>query len=568
MMTVIRTKKLFFVFLLGMMGPVAQANDNNQKGKASGFNAQSPVHYEMVLAGNFGEPRPHHFHGGIDVKTDRVEGKPIFSIADGYVSRVTVGLYGFGNAVYIQHPEGYTSVYCHLKKFTPRIAAALRRWQYEHQSYQADVRLKATDCPVAQGQLIAVSGNTGSSQAPHLHLEIHDTRTWNMLDPLQFLGHCVNDHTPPQAHGFMACPQEGEGVFNGGTMKQNFGFGSHHLSQKFTAWGKVGFALWANDYMEATYNNYGIRHTVLTVDGQEVFRSDVNNIPVEANRLVNSWGDYHHYLRSNVWYMKSFIEPGNTLSMLWADKNRGIVTFDEERDYHLSYLLTDFAGNTSEYTFVVTGESRAIPPAPAPNLLRLMRWDRVNHFSLPGMELVIGKRLLAKNVELCPEVNIRPDGYSDSYSLYNASYPLISDARISLQCKRNVKDPSKLYVVCQWGSDRYKGGKYKDGWVSAPLRELGAAYELAYDDTPPQINPMGIGETITFGINDSGSGISTYRGYVDGQFVLFEEVGKSPCVRCNLKETPIRKTGDMHQLRFIVTDNRNNQQTYETQIKY
>jgi murein DD-endopeptidase MepM/ murein hydrolase activator NlpD len=225
-----------------------------------------------------------------------VEGKPIFSIADGYVSRVTVGLYGFGNAVYVQHPEGYTSIYCHLKKFTPRIAAALRCWQYEHHSYQADVRLKATDCPVAQGQLIAVSGNTGSSQAPHLHLEIHDTRTWNMLDPLQFLGHCVNDHTPPQAHGFMACPQEGEGVFNGGAMKQNFGFGSHHLARKFTAWGKVGFALWANDYMEGTYNNYGIRHTVLTVDGQEIFRSDVNNIPVDANRLVNSWGDYHHYL--------------------------------------------------------------------------------------------------------------------------------------------------------------------------------------------------------------------------------------------------------------------------------
>ena len=292
----------------------------------------SPVNYDITLAGNFGEPRPHHFHGGIDVKTGGVEGKAILSIADGYVSRVTVGLYGFGNAVYVQHPGGYTSVYCHLKRFSPQIAAAVKRWQYQHQSYSADVRLKATDCPVSEGQVIATSGNTGSSQAPHLHLEIHDTKTWNMLDPLDYLKDYVADKMPPQAHGFMACPVQGEGVFNGGSNKQNFGFSSHHLQREFYAWGKVGFALWANDYMEATYNHYGIRYTQLKVDGREVFWSDVSNIPVDMNRLVNSWGDYAHKLRSNVWYLKSFVEPGNYLPMLHADENRGIIDFNEERD--------------------------------------------------------------------------------------------------------------------------------------------------------------------------------------------------------------------------------------------
>ena len=142
---------------------------------------QSPVHYEISLAGNFGEPRPNHFHGGIDIKTGGIEGKPIFSIGDGYVSCVTVGVGGYGNAVYIRHPEGYTSVYAHLKKFAPQIEANVKQWQYAHQSTNATLVFPPTAIPVSKGQLIAVSGNSGASQAPHLHLEVHHTHSWDMM---------------------------------------------------------------------------------------------------------------------------------------------------------------------------------------------------------------------------------------------------------------------------------------------------------------------------------------------------------------------------------------------------
>ncbi|MBP3756770.1 MAG: M23 family metallopeptidase [Prevotella sp.] len=526
----------------------------------------SPVNYDITLAGNFGEPRPHHFHGGIDVKTGGVEGKAILSIADGYVSRVTVGLYGFGNAVYVQHPGGYTSVYCHLKRFSPQIAAAVRRWQYQHQSYQADVRLNATDCPVTQGQVIAISGNTGSSQAPHLHLEIHDTRTWDMLDPLDFLKDCVDDKMPPQAHGFMACPVAGEGLFNGGSNKQNFGFGSHHLQREFYAWGKVGFALWGNDYMESTYNHYGIRYTQLKVDGREVFWSDVNRIPVSMNRLVNSWGDYWHKLRSNVWYLKSYIEPGNYLPMLHADENGGVVDFNEERDYQLVYTISDFANNTSEYSFTVRGRRQDLPEMKQPNLMRLMRWDRVNHYNLPGMRLRIPPRQLPDDVELQPMM--RSGHYSDVYRLYGSSYPLFTGASLSLRCKQPVKDPRKLYVVGHYGSPRYHGGTFKDGWVTAYVRDMGIDYELAYDDEPPLVNMVSNGENITIGMIDKLSGIRSYKAFIDGVFVLFEEVPKSQWVRCRLSETPIKKCGKMHALKFIAIDQCNNQRIFETFIKY
>ena len=322
----------------------------------------SPVDYDIVLAGNFGEPRPWHFHGGLDIKTDNVEGKKVFSIADGYVSRITVNKYGFGNAIYVNHPDGLTSVYCHLKRFAEPYEQLFQRTGWRD---TLDFRYSEKQLPVKAGDLIAISGNTGHSTGPHLHLELHDTRTWVMRDPMMKLAPFIADTVAPQAHSFMAVPQQGEGLFNGGSTKQTFGFGQpdvkkQHtewtLSRQFTAWGRVGFALWADDYSEATYNHYGIRHTALLVDGREVFSVDVDSIPVSCQPEVNNWGDYTHWRRTRIWYMKSYREPGMRLPILHTDFNRGIVNFNEERPYNLTYILRDYQGNEARYHFTVQGQ--------------------------------------------------------------------------------------------------------------------------------------------------------------------------------------------------------------------
>ena len=412
----------------------------------------SPVNFPITLAGNFGEPRPHHFHGGIDVRTQMSEGKPIFSIGDGYVSRLTVGKYGFGNAVYVRHPNGTTSVYCHLKRFVPQLNRLVGKLQVRHQQAEKeyDVWLRPWQYPVSEGQLIAVSGDTGSSVAPHLHLEVHDTKTWAMLDPLDYLKDILQDSTPPQAHAFMAYPQEGEGVFNGSSKKQNFGFSSNHLNREFTAWGKVGFGLWANDYMEETYHHYGIRQTQLLVDDSLVFCSDVSSILPEHNLMVNSWGDYNHYRRNNVWYMKSFVDPGNRLSILQADENRGIVDFKEERDYHLVYVLTDAFGNQSTYSFTVKGRRQVIPAGKQHCAARLLKWGVPNSFQRPGVQLQVRQGLLPHDVELVPHASAGTKGLSDAWSFYDGSFPLLGWADLSARKVRTQRHDGYLYLGKRW----------------------------------------------------------------------------------------------------------------------
>ena len=428
----------------------------------------SPVDYKITLAGNFGEPRPNHFHGGLDIKTDNVEGKHIYSIGDGYVSRLTVGISGFGNAVYVTHPEGYTSIYCHLQRFSPKLERMVHRTGKRDE--QIDLHFSATDFPVSQGQLIALSGNTGHSTGPHLHLEIHDTRTWDMMDPLDFLAPFVNDSVAPQAHSVMVYPIEGEGVFNGGSGKQTFGFTNNRIEKELTAWGKVGFGLWADDYMQGVYNHYGIRETILQVDGREVFRANVGRIPVYSNRQVNAWGDYDHWLHNKTWYMRSYIPEGVTLPILQADSLGGVVDFSEERPYQLRYILRDFMGNESRYEFTVIGEKSAIVPQ---NRQRMNAgYDRLSLISLPGMQLTIPAGMMQGRMEIRPKVE--QGSLSPRYTFAPRACPLFGWAELCIAIPEGV-EPSRLYID-SGGHDM--GGTVEGGWIVTRIRELGASYEL------------------------------------------------------------------------------------------
>jgi len=379
----------------------------------------------------------------------------------------------------------------------------------------------------------------------------------------------------------MASPIAGEGVFNQSTAKQTFMIGGHQISQPFTAWGKVGFALWGDDYMQGTYHHYGIRETILMLDGNMIFRSNVDRIPVSRNPFVNAWGDYDHWRQTRRWYMKSYIEPGNQLAILSADSLRGIINFNEERDYHLEYVLRDYKGNESHYTFMVHGVRQEIPKLEIPIDGKIFHWNQTNSFSYPGeMQLVVPYGLLARDLILQPDVNRQPEKMSDSYSFYPFSCPLMAEGELAIRARLDnigadrilstEADPSKLYIRSSLG--QYMGGDYQDGWVIGRIKELGYSYALDYDDEPPSIslvtNTQSASDVIRLSVSDRQSGVATYQGTIDGQFVVFNPQEKTSQVVCRLRESPIRKTGKPHQLLFTATDHRNNTQTFETSIVY
>lgn len=530
----------------------------------------SPVHVPVQLAGNFGEPRPNHFHGGVDVKTEREVNLGVYSIADGYVSGAIVEKFGYGHALMVTHPNGYTSYYFHLNRFAPQIEAAVKKWQYAHHQFAAEIHFRPGGFPVAKGQFIALSGNTGASKGPHIHLEMHKTKSNNLCDPLNFLKSFIKDKIAPAVYSFKSYPQPGEGVFQHSSDSRIFTFDKG----RFQAWGKVGFGIRANDHMDSVYNNYGVRYTRLYCDGKLVFSSDVNNIPVSCNRMVNSWGDYDHFLHTKIWFMKSFIEPGNTLPILRAGADRGIINFNQQRDYHLRYVVSDAFGNQTVKEFTVHGEPQAIPSVAKPEGGLPLYCKKDNRINADGVRLNIQKGLLAKDGWLLMRTVPMGNALSMGYSFSKAPYPLFNYAEINIKAKDGIRNPEKLYIAARnsaagGGPSAYCGGIYTNGWVKGRFRELSDIYFLTSDETAPLITKMNLDPRhLFFKITDSGSGLKAYQASVDGEFILLEFGKNKEVFFCDLTETPVQRTGKERTLKVSAVDNRDNRREFVTKIKY
>ncbi|MBO4849630.1 MAG: M23 family metallopeptidase [Prevotella sp.] len=543
----------------------------------------SPVHFDVLLAGNFGEPRPNHFHGGLDIKTQKVEGKAIYSIGDGYVCRVTKNVGGMGNALYVRHPEGYTSVYAHLQRFAPAIEAVVRKWQYQHQQTDLDLKLEATACPVTRGQLIALSGDTGASMGPHLHLEIHQTDTWNIVDPLEFIPDLLTDSIPPKAHAIMAYPMEGEGMFCGKDEQQRFDFDNSVITDTLTAWGKVGFGIFADDYMQGSENRYGIRYTALYVDGKEVFTSNVDNIPMDCHKMVNVWGDYDYYAANQVWFIRSYVLPANKLPFIKTGPNKGVVNFSEQKPYQLTYVLCDFFGNKAQYSFVVYGQPQDLKHEEPADSIRFIH-GRENDAGTEGMSVMVPKGGMMRDTWVKASDKARPSKYSKGYMLAQKSIPLFEKARLRLKVETEVEDKGKLCVVSLRRNKKneldpeaearmYIPATYKDGWMECDIDDIGNSYAVDYDDSPPKVLPLNQSnweseETLLVDVKDDQTGVARFQAFIDGQFVLFDHVKKSTRMVCSLKDTPVEKKGAERRLLLKALDNVGNETIYDTTILY
>ena len=513
----------------------------------------SPFDFPLLLSGNFGELRANHFHGGVDFKTQGVVGKPIRCIADGYISRVTVTPGGYGQAVYITHDNGLTSVHGHLHKFMSEVEKVVEAYQYEHETFAVDLTFEPHQFPLKQGQVFALAGNEGYSFGPHLHMEIRRTETGEYIDPLQFYTHKVKDTTAPRATHVMVYPQVGQGVVEGSSQKKVIALANQPTP--IHAWGKIALGIKAYDYMDGTSNNYGVRSVKLFVDSTEVFSSTVDGFLPNENRMINAWTDYEEYATKSSWFMRSQILPGNTWRMLKGNDEGGVVTINEERPYVFRYVLEDLYGNRRSYRFTIRGKEQAIEPLHTGK--HYLKWNQGNVVQKPGMELVIPKGMLYEDVDLDCRVIADSLNVSFDYQLHDRPVPLHAACPLVIGVRNYpVTDMSKYYVVRKYkGKKASAGGYFEEGFMHTTIRELGT-YSVSVDTIAPRITPLNKPQwktgNIQFKIRDAETGIKDYKVYVDGEFMLFKFSSKNARLTC---VHPKRvKKGVRHQMEVIVTD--------------
>ncbi|MDR2139633.1 MAG: M23 family metallopeptidase [Tannerella sp.] len=525
---------------------------------------RNPLDIPASLSGNFGELRANHFHSGIDFKTQGKEGKSVHAVRDGHVFRIAVSPRGYGNVIYLAHPQdGLMTVYAHLQRFSGTVAARVKERQYELERFAVDLTLEAGELPVKRGDIIGFSGNSGSSGGPHLHFEVRDLQTDEPLDPLPFYKKRIKDTRPPEIRAVMAHPAEGRGVVNRSSRKQQWTAvvrrnGTTGLNERIEAWGKIGFSIQANDRMDGTTNIYGVREMSLSVDGEEIFHSLVDRFSFDETRCLNAWVDYETWREKRVFFVKTFLEPGNCLRFV-TGRHRGLLTVDEPRVYHLVFRLTDAFGNSETCAVDIVGKEQDIPQPDRRGTQPFVRREE-NRFGEKGIRLLIPEKSLYASLDFRYACREDTAYVSDLHQLHDRPAPLHHPARLSLFLLRGGRaEEERQYgiVSLRGGRPSWVGGVYRDGWLEADIRELGLAYAIAADTVAPKITPIRSGrwvreKTVTFRLTDNLSGIDSYRGTIDGHYALFEMDGKKGLIKYTFD--PRRLSRGKHVLFLTVRD--------------
>ncbi len=537
---------------------------------------RSPLDIKLYLSGNFGELRPNHFHSGIDLRTQGVEGKNVYAIYDGYVSRIKISPWGFGNAIYITHTNGYTSVAAHLQKFTPEIAKYIENQQYERQEFAMNLYPNPDKFPVKKGDVVAFSGNSGRSYGPHVHFEVRN-KDDEPVDPLLF-GFDIKDNIKPEFKKLVIYPADDTSFVNNKNHKKILDIrgsnGKFSCSQTITVHGSIYFGIEAYDYLNSVGSRNAISEVELYVDENQVYHHKIETFSFFDDKYINSLIDYEERLAGSR-IQKSYVQPNNKLYIYKNVENRGVIIFNDNKIHKLKYIIKDSYGNTSILDFKVKSVSdidkkikyKNIPT----NYQMLMSYKNENVFMKDEIRIMIHKHCLYDNLYFKFSSYPTPRGaYSKMYSVHNESIPLHRPITVSIDGKKvpeNLRDKALIIRIDRKGKKNSAGGKWINGFISAKTRYFGKFY-ITTDQKPPTIRAINISEnanmsskkTIEFKVTDNLAGIENYNGYIDGEWVLFQYDGKSGKFHYEFDH---RVKKGKHKLVFEVSDYIGNIAKYE-----
>ncbi|WP_026755653.1 M23 family metallopeptidase [Sediminibacter sp. Hel_I_10] len=530
---------------------------------------RSPLDIDLVLAGTFGELRSNHFHSGLDIKTQQRTGLNVYGVADGYVSRINISHYGYGKALYITHPNGYVSVYAHLDKFSPTIQKYIKDCQYQKESYEVEMFPAPTELPISKGDLVAISGNTGSSGGPHLHFEIRDNSE-RPINPLLF-GYDVADTKAPTISSVYAYPKDRNAHVNQLKTRTELRLipsnNGDYSVEPIEAHGDVGFGIESVDQLDYAPNKNGVSNIQTFFNGFKNFEIDFKRFSFSETKHLNRYIDYEIYKTDYDRIQKLFVQPGNSLSMFQDVQNEGYLKIEDSTDAVYRVRVQDFKGNETWLNIPIKGK--------APKEI------------LENYELMPNQYIKANENNTLEEGNISVNFYpetfyedfhidfsvrNDTLRLHKDVIPLMKNFSIQFDISNYADgDKNKLFIAQLHGyyqRPSYLNTKRLGNKLSAQSKTLGT-FALATDDTSPKITPSNFRDgqwlskfnELKLKISDDLSGISNYRATINGKWILMEYEYKNSTLTYNFDYQI--STDTENKFKLIVTDNVGNSSTFE-----
>ncbi len=540
---------------------------------------RSPIDQTIRLSGTFGELRPNHLHSGIDIKaTGGKNGQPIYAIADGYIARIKVQSGGYGNALYLVHPNGYMSVYAHLQNFESKVAKYVKKTQYEKQSFNVDLYLNGETFRVKKGEKIGNLGTSGRSFGPHLHFEIRDNKTQKPINPLLF-GLKMEDDLRPRLHNvkiyhlndkFETIDTKIHSLVKKGGGK----YGIKGDTLAIGAW-RAGFGIKAYDHHNGVRNWNGIYALEIYQDGALIHSFDMETFSFGESRYINAHIDYAEQKLNKAYYNRSYKLPGNRLSIY--NKNEGIVTLHKNKPSKIKVVALDVDGNKAVLDFWV--KRKEVVPSSSGNYNYSLLYDKSNTINTGTIKAVFSKGTFYENAYLNYEVSAdNSDGvYSDMHHLHDESIPVHKYFDLSIKGDRIPEHLRSKAFIAHCDSKQKiasNGGKWKDGYLTTKVRSLGD-YCIMIDETKPVIEPMSFRNDMTnrsrmtFKITDNTRTTGKARGLsfnatIDGKWILMRYDEKNDLLIHELDE---RTPKGEHTLKITVRDDRGNKNVYQRQFR-
>jgi murein DD-endopeptidase MepM/ murein hydrolase activator NlpD len=541
-----------------------------------------PLDIPLRLTSNYGEIREAHFHAGIDILAD--PGMKVYSVREGTISRIAVTLQGYGKALYVTHPDGYTSVYAHLSSFLPEVEKYVKDQQYRKRKYVVDLYPAAGKFPVKQGQVIALTGNTGYSFGPHLHFEMRDSNGDIPLNVLT-LGFPVTDSRKPRITCLGIYSLDPQSRVDDSGIKKLIPLTGNNddritIPDPVRVWGKIGFGIETYDYLDGRENICSPLQVSLLVDDAPVSSFKLDRIPFEKTSYVNSHIDYAEKIFSGRKIQKLFLDPNNELGIYSGVINRGICRFTDSIIHPVVIRVEDAAGNQSSLYFRVISEhpARALEMALDSNRVATFYFDSLNVFETGDLKVVVPAKALFTPVEFRYKAEKAADTlFSALHRIHDEGTPLRGTYIISVRPVHLPNELSSKAVLVQIGRDNKitsMGGNFEKGSITARVGSFGT-FAVAVDTVPPEIRPVSFvnkgrfteDQSISFQIKDDLSGIGSYNGFIDGKWALFEYDLRNNLLFYTPDASRLSQNQE-HTLELIIVDNRNNLRKFNGRFNF